>query len=146
MRPGPTIIKKCSDCSEFFQQHTIKSGNTFYGAILWTDGKRETLMFPDQPWLVMCPHCQAPLWIDELEEIVESEYGRDRHEVFKDAIAYKMPSFDDYAILLEKGACSPEKERYVRLRLAQTIILGGIGVGLTPPIKLTSLSFPCSLS
>jgi hypothetical protein len=42
MRPGPTIIKKCSDCSEFFQQHTIKSGNTFYGAILWTDGKRET--------------------------------------------------------------------------------------------------------
>lgn len=117
MRPGLTIIKKCSVCSELIQQHTIKSGNTFYGAILWTDGKRETPMFPDQHWLVMCPHCQAPLWIDELEEIVESEYGRDRHDVFKDAIAYETPSIDDYLFLLEKGAFSPDKERYVRLRL-----------------------------
>ena len=53
MRPGPTIIKKCSVCSELIQQHTIRSGNTFYGAIFWTDGKREAPMFPDQPRLVI---------------------------------------------------------------------------------------------
>jgi len=117
MRPGPTIIKKCSDCSELFQQHTIKSGNTFYGAIFWTDGKRETPMFPDQPWLVMCPHCQTPLWIAELEEIVEVESWRDENGMSKIAIAYESPSIDDYIILLERGACSPDKERYVRLRL-----------------------------
>jgi len=69
MLPGLTIIKKCSACSKLIKQETISSGNTF-GATFWTDGKREAPMLPEQPWLVMCPHCHVPLWIDELEELV----------------------------------------------------------------------------
>jgi len=116
MTHGPIIIRKCSVCSKSIEQHTIGSGNTF-GATFWTDGKREAPMLPDQPWLVMCPHCQAPLWIDELEKIGEVEPWGDRHGKFKDSIAYETPSFDDYVALLEKGVGSPKKERYVRLRL-----------------------------
>ncbi len=116
MTPGPTIIRKCSVCSKSIEQHTIGSGNTF-GATFWTDGKQEAPMSPDQPWLVRCPHCQAPLWIDELEEIGEVEPWGDRRGNFIDAIPYETPSFDYYVALLEKGIGSPEKERYVRLRL-----------------------------
>jgi hypothetical protein len=116
MLPGPTIIKKCLVCSKSIKQHTIESGNTF-GATFWTDGKREAPMLPDQPRLVMCSHCNAPLWIDELQELGEIEYSEDWPQKFKDAIAYKTPSIEDYVALLDKGVSSPEKEGYVRLRL-----------------------------
>ena len=66
MLPGPTIVKKCSSCSKLITQNTIASGNTLE-ATFWTDGKQEAPMFPDQPWLVMCPHCHSLLWIDELK-------------------------------------------------------------------------------
>ena len=116
MLPGPTIIKKCLVCSKSITHHTIESGNTF-GATFWTDGKREAPMLPDQPRLVMCSHCNASLWIDELQELGEIEYSEDWPQKFKDAIAYKTPSIEDYVALLAKGVSSPEKERYVRLRL-----------------------------
>lgn len=116
MTPGPTIIRKCTACSKLIEQHTTASGNTF-GAIFWTDGKREAPMLPLQPYLVLCPHCQTPLWIKELEEVGEVEPWGDRPDKFKGAIPYKTPAFDDYAAFLKKGAGSPENERYVRLRL-----------------------------
>jgi hypothetical protein len=116
MLPGPTIIKKCIVCSKSIKHHTIESGNTF-GATFWTDGKREASMLPDQPRLVMCSHCNAPLWIDELEELGEIGYSENWPPKFKDVIAYKTPSIDDYVALLDKGVSSQEKERYVRLRL-----------------------------
>ncbi len=61
MLPGPTIIKRCSDCSQLIEQSTLDSGNTL-GAKFWTDGKRYFPMLPDNPWLVECPHCQAFLF------------------------------------------------------------------------------------
>lgn len=115
MLPGRTIIRKCSACSKPIEKDTIASGNTF-GATFWTDGKRDAPMLPDQPWLVMCPHCHTPLWIDELEELGEIEPWGKRDERFKDAITYELPSVDDYFAILEKGIETPEKERYVRLR------------------------------
>ena len=116
MLPGPTIIKKCLVCSKSIEHHTIGSGNTF-GATFWTDGKQEAPMLPDQPRLVLCPHCNASLWINELEELGEVEFSDNRPNKFKDAISYKIPSIDDYVALLEKGLSSQEKERYVRLHL-----------------------------
>lgn len=115
MTPGPTIIKKCSICSKLIEEATIGSGNTF-GAIYWTDGKREAPMLPDQPWLVMCPHCHAPLWIDELEEIGKVEPWGEVEKKFTDARAYETPSARDYFALLQIGCAEPEKEHYVRLR------------------------------
>jgi len=115
MTPGPTIIRKCSACFKSIEQHTIGSGNTF-SAKYWTDGKREAPMLPDQPWLVMCPHCHAPLWIDELEELGEVDPWGDVPGKFADAVAYEAPSADDYFALLEIGCAEPEKEHYVRLR------------------------------
>lgn len=114
MTPGSTIIKKCSACSKLIEQHTCASGNTF-GAIIWTDGKREAHMLPDQPWLVICPHCHEPLWIDELEKLGEAEPLGDERDKFKDAREYKKPSQDDYFGLLANGIAELKKERYVRL-------------------------------
>ncbi len=115
MTPGPTTIRKCSVCSKSIVEHTIGSGNTF-GATFWTDGKRKAPMLPDQPWLVMCPHCHAPVWIDELEQLGEIEPWGKQDGRFKDAITYELPSLDDYFAILEKGLETPGKERYVRLR------------------------------
>ena len=115
MTPGPTIIRKCSACLKSIKQHTIGSGNTF-GATFWTDGKRDASMLPDQPWLVMCPHCHVPLWIDELEKLGQTEPWGDEQGKFKDASEYEKPSLDDYFALIANGVGDPQKERYVCLR------------------------------
>ena len=115
MRPGPTIIRKCSICSNPIEQPTLASGNTF-GATLWTDGKREAPMLPDEPWLVMCPHCHAPLWIDELEELGEVDPFGETDSEFQNVIEYETPSLNDYFAVLERGLASLEKEHYIRLR------------------------------
>lgn len=115
MLPGPTIIKRCSLCSQPIAQHTIASGNTF-GAKCWTDGKREAPMLPDRPWLVMCPHCQAALWIDELEELAEHEFLEMPDNRFSEVKPYRLPSGNEYLVCLERDITPPEKERYVRLR------------------------------
>lgn len=114
MLPGPTIIKKCSACSKSIKQGTLRSSNTF-GATQWTDGKQHAPMQPDQPWLVLCPHCHAPLWIDELEELGEVSWGEKGGE-FAEALAYKRPTLEDYLALLGKSALEPKKIRYLRLK------------------------------
>lgn len=115
MRPGPTIIRKCSACFKPIQQRTVGSGNTF-GATHWTDGKRRAPMLPDRPLLVMCPHCHVPLWIDEVEKLgVVGPWG-DEEGQFKDARLHETPSLDDYFALLALGVREPKKERYVRVR------------------------------
>lgn len=73
-------------------------------------------MLPDQLWLVMCPHCHAPLWVDELEELGRSDPWGKKDDDFDDAQEYKAPSFDDYLALVDKGIADDRKERYVRLR------------------------------
>jgi hypothetical protein len=105
MIPGPTIVKKYSECSELVNEHTITSGNTF-GATFWTDGKREAPMLPDQPWLVKCMHCQSLVWIDELDEVEEDGKGLTPTE----------PSLAEYLEFLQQNILETEKERYVRLR------------------------------
>jgi hypothetical protein len=115
MLPGPTLIRKCSVCSNHIEQPTIVSGNTF-GATFWTDGKREAPMLPDEPWLVMCPHCHAPLWIDELEELGEVEPFGETNSEFHNATEYEVPVLNDYFTALKQELTSFDKERYLRLR------------------------------
>ena len=128
MIPGPTIIKKCSECSGLIQEHSIISGNSV-GAQYWTDGKRELPMLPDQPWLVKCPHCQNLLWIDELEEIRESELWKDlkfpksnNEQELQDYFAklksksYNEPELQDYFAKLKSNNLSSKKILYIRTR------------------------------
>lgn len=112
--PGLTIIRKCSACSKAIKQDTIASGNTF-GAMIWTDGKRIAPMLPDQPWLVMCPHCHAPLWLDELE-VLGVTAPRSAQNTFSGALRYEFPSVNDYFSVLESGVAELKKIRYIRLR------------------------------
>ncbi|MFZ4791913.1 MAG: ribosomal protein L7/L12 [Candidatus Competibacteraceae bacterium] len=115
MMLGPAVIKQCSACSKPIKQNTILSGNTF-GAKFWTDGKREAPMLPDQPWLVLCPYCHAPLWINELQQLGESNLWCELNGNFRDALHYDLPSLDDYFALLEQGVDKSGKEQYLRLR------------------------------
>lgn len=114
MLPSLTIIKKCSNCSGLIEEDTIASGNTF-GAIFWTDGKREAPMLADQPWLVTCPHCQALVWIDELEYAGEVEPFSDG-EAYKDAQSYNEPELQDYLTEFKNGNHEREKALYFHLR------------------------------
>lgn len=88
------------------------SGNTF-GAVSWTDGKREAPMLPETPWLVRCPHCRALLWIDELERLGKV-WSWERGLKFEDARDYKTPSAKDYFALLKRGVADEKKLMYVR--------------------------------
>ena len=77
MLPGPTIVRSCTECHGLIAEYTLGSGNTF-GATFWTDGKMDAPMLPDEPALVECPHCRAPLWIEDQEQIGEMQpYERD---------------------------------------------------------------------
>ena len=74
-------------------------------------------MLPDQPWLVMCPHCRAPLWIDELEKLGQVDPWDEDGGRLSDARICETPSPADYFALLNKGIAEPNRERYARLRL-----------------------------
>ena len=110
MIPGPTIIKKCSECSGLIREYSIRSGNTS-GAKYWTDGKRLAPMLPDQPWLVKCPHCQNLLWIDKLEKIREIEPIYD----YKDSKDCNEPELQDYLAKLNSNNLSSEEILYIRM-------------------------------
>ena len=68
MLPGPTIIRRCSNCNQKMGEATILSGNTC-GAECRTDGFMLAPMLPQNKWLVKCPHCESLLWLDELENV-----------------------------------------------------------------------------
>jgi len=59
---------KAPGCQKPVKFSTIASGNTF-GAVYWTDGKREAPMLPDDPWLRKSPTEGVLFWSDECEEI-----------------------------------------------------------------------------
>jgi hypothetical protein len=48
----------------------ISSGNT-HGAVLWTDGKMEAPMLPDEPWLLKSPDDDILFWTDECRDLLE---------------------------------------------------------------------------
>ena len=115
MTPGPTIIRKCSDCGKLIAQHMIGSGNTF-GARYWTDGKRDAPMFTDAPQLVKCHHCATLIWIAEQKKVGQIEQPWVDNGGFKDAQPYDAPSVRDYFTYLASGAYGKQKERYLRLQ------------------------------
>jgi hypothetical protein len=118
MIPGPTIIRECSACGKYIAEGTIVSGNTF-GARLWTDGKLDAPMLPDEPRLVKCRHCGSLVWIEEEKQVGEIDpwcSENPGNDAFEDARPAKTPTLRDYVGFLKAGISDKEKERYVRLR------------------------------
>jgi hypothetical protein len=62
------IVRECPHCKSHFVHEETVSGNTI-GSVLYTDGKENAPMLPDQPWLVKCPRCKKLFWFDEALKI-----------------------------------------------------------------------------
>jgi hypothetical protein len=89
------------------------SGNTF-GARYWTDGKCEAPMMEDVLWLQRIPDNDELFWTDECLEIgTEEPWSSAPNVPFAE-----IPTDEDYKRALATGlASSPDKERYIRMRL-----------------------------
>ena len=119
MIPGPTRIMKAPGCQKPVKFSTIASGNTI-GATFWSDGKCEAPMLPDEPWLRKSPTEEVLFWTDECEEIGQVDFFSEDYDKgeWKDLDYAEEPSEDDYmAALHPVVAHTPEKERYIRMRL-----------------------------
>lgn len=117
----PLVVRQCSVCSDFIYQYMKRTESVwvplFCHYTLWTDGK---ISYDDKivdPELVLCPHCQALLWINEMERYGEIRDISQQWEGGGKIDFYQEPTLRDYASLLEQGAGSQVKEHYTRLAL-----------------------------
>ena len=114
MLPGPDYYYRCPSCSTVAYRNSIASGNTF-GAVHWSDAKREAPMLPESPALVACPSCNAYLWITSLKAIGEfNRYPSVRQVLSKgekreapaewaNAPEFRAPDANDLAQALDAG-------------------------------------------
>jgi hypothetical protein len=65
MQYGPDASVKCPACGTKARYRTLLSGNTF-GAIYWTDGKREAPMLDVPPPFVRCKSCSKFYWLRDV--------------------------------------------------------------------------------
>ena len=113
---GPQLIKKCPSCTNLIKEDSMVSGNTF-GATFWTDGKREALMMLDKDLLIICPHCQAYLWSDNLEVVAEIDLFTKESDDFDYAKHGITPSIKQYANFINSEKIDLVKLRYLRLQI-----------------------------
>jgi hypothetical protein len=117
----PLIIRQCSACSDYLYQYSPRSKSPwiplFLHYTLWTDGKISCNNRIAEPELVLCPHCRAPLWINEMPYCGTIHTIWQRWEGGGKIAFHREPALRDYAALLEQGAGSQEKEHYTRLAL-----------------------------
>lgn len=97
MTPGSPDIRHCLVCNGLVGQHTLNSGNTF-GAVYWTDSKREAPMLPQYPDLGRCPHCSV-LMLHSASK--ESNVGG-QYFTLPDGVEWLVsPTEDDYLAAIE---------------------------------------------
>lgn len=114
MMPGESIYRECPSCRKLLIERTLLSGNTI-GARYWTDGKMEAPMFPHNPALVRCAHCQHLLWLPEAREH-EFATPPQMFETVEGALSPQAPTESDYLAAIETGlAPDEERETYCRL-------------------------------
>ena len=130
MLPGPDYYYRCPSCSTVAYRKSIATGNTF-GAVYWSDAKREAPMLPESPALVACPNCNVYLWITSLKPIGEfnrypsfQQILQQRQEKqeppveWRNAPQFRAPDAKDLAQALDAGlADTPERQRHLRVRL-----------------------------
>ena len=116
--PGPDTVRQCPACGKPVLEKTILSGNTL-GRKLWTDGRQEAPMLPDQPALVKCPHCAHLFWLGEAKKLYEGEdlaANTDVRTKWPGARYAVTPSEADYYLLLQRPPKTDAKEKYLRKR------------------------------
>lgn len=120
MLPGPIIIRECPHCKGHFKERTLASGNTF-GARYWTDGKMDADMLPESDWLVMCPNCLEPVWLDKAAEVGEIKRpGKESARDYKDYHLLEFgrtPSEEGALATLRDISLTKEEKTYVRFKL-----------------------------
>ena len=115
MMLGPPKIHECSSCKSQVSQPTYLSWNTI-GSVLWSDGKTEQPMGPNDLALLKCGHCQSLVWIDELPIIYdprEADSGSHDNN-FPKALPASDPTFHEYLKFLSPGL-SDDQIHYVRV-------------------------------
>lgn len=73
-----SVIYHCTACGQPIRE--ISGSGNNHGMRVWSDGKEECEMHFEQNWLVLCPHCRAPLWMDELEGYEEFDDDDDEDD------------------------------------------------------------------
>lgn len=119
MTPGPDRVIACPHCGFLARQHTLISGNTF-GAIFWSDGKREAPMLPEFPAVAKCHGCKRFYWVNEAKVKGEIELFGDKSqgvpEEWERAKPIEHLTIDEYIEALDTGVGSDvEKQRYLRV-------------------------------
>lgn len=72
-------------------------------------------MLPEALELVKCGHCAALIWIDEQLKVGEIEQPWLNNGYFKGSCRYKIPSAQDYFLVLAIGKFDKQKEVYLRI-------------------------------
>lgn len=120
MVPGPDRVVACPHCGAVARQQTLFSGNTF-GAVYWSDGKREAPMLPDLPALTRCHGCRRLYWLQDARQLGELDAPGPRQQVPEEwhrAPCAQAPDVEDYAEALTGGLASDRhREQYLRVRL-----------------------------
>ncbi len=80
-----------------------------------TDGKSYEPMACRRPALIICPHCHAPIWPEDIGPPILRGSVRSPFVDIPGALFCKSPSEDDYYALLGQGDLTSERERYIRM-------------------------------
>jgi len=112
---GPNEILLIPTSGKLVKIRTLNSGNTF-GAVYWTDGKREARMLPDEPWLRVHPKNREFFWTDECKKVADEQLLEPNPKYLEVPFA-ESPTLEDYRRALSTlPALTLEKERYLRMR------------------------------
>lgn len=134
MTPGPTIIRRCPNCSGLLKQRTIASGNT-RRAKYWTDGEMIAPMLPQTPPLIRCPHCSSIAWMSDFPDVdsfevdigplslidkdpeLKATYEKEKRkrDQYKISPYYENPSAEEFLGFLDSTRLSSEEELHVRV-------------------------------
>lgn len=114
MLPGPDEIFICPNCEKKFYTNSLVSGNTF-GADFWSDGSMDAPMMPDIPAYILCPHCKAGYWRENLK-VFETGKKWGTPECPK----YSKPDIESLKKELENPDLDYEHKKWLLLRIIHT--------------------------
>lgn len=124
MIPGPDQILACPSCGKPLRRETLTSGNTF-GAILWSDGKREAPMLPDFPAVSRCGHCHSIFWVEDAASFGEDDrFGEEQPEkqpeTWARALDIDFLDADGYVEAIDMTS-EPKRIHFLRIMLWHTL-------------------------
>ena len=79
MEIGPNLYYKCPKCGKTSFNGSLLSGNTS-GAKFFSDGKTIAPMLPEFPAIIKCKNCKTFYWLNDENQINESDIFGDYYE------------------------------------------------------------------